>query len=126
MGFVRSYGGAVKILQSVKKGNTSRNWVRVIEYSTKSPTKIKDMRYTPSQVRNLQKMIKEIKGKRISKTPDKRSSARSMFKSLSPKALQKIRVNRWMSPEMKDELRKLKSKSKKKSKRKSKSRSKRR
>lgn len=119
MGFVKSYGGAVKILQSVKKGNASRNWVRLIEYSTKSPSKIKDMRYTPSQVKNLQKMIKELKGKRISKPTDKRSSVRSMFKSLSPKVIQKIRVNRWMSPEMKDELRKLKTKSKKSSKKRS-------
>jgi hypothetical protein len=66
MPFVRSYGGAVRVLKQVGNGTASRNWVRIIDYSIKSPSKIKEMKYTPSQISDLRKMIQNLKHRRIS------------------------------------------------------------
>lgn len=66
MPFVRSYGGAVRVLKQVGKGTASRNWVRIIDYSIKSPSKIKELKYTPSQLKELKNMIQNLKHRRIS------------------------------------------------------------
>ncbi len=66
MPFVRSYGGAVRVLKQVGNGTASRNWVRIIDYSIKSPSKIKEMKYTPSQIKELRNMIQHLKHRRIS------------------------------------------------------------
>jgi hypothetical protein len=66
MPFVRSYGGAVRVLKQVGNGTASRNWVRIIDYSIKSPSKIKEMKYTPAQLKELKNMIQNLKHRRIS------------------------------------------------------------
>jgi hypothetical protein len=66
MPFVRSYGGAVRVLKQVGNGTASRNWVRIIDYSIKSPSKIKEMKYTPAQLKELRNMIQHLKHRRIS------------------------------------------------------------
>ncbi len=66
MPFVRSYGGAVRVLKQVGNGTASRNWVRIIDYSIKSPSKIKEMKYTPNQVKELRNIIQNLKHRRIS------------------------------------------------------------
>jgi hypothetical protein len=66
MPFVRSYGGAVRVLKQVGNGTASRNWVRIIDYSIKSPSKIKEMKYTPAQLKELKNIIQNLKHRRIS------------------------------------------------------------
>lgn len=65
MPFIRSFNGAVKILRGVEKGTVDRRWIKTIEYSIKSETKIKDMKYTDIQIDTLKNMIQNLKGKRI-------------------------------------------------------------
>jgi hypothetical protein len=58
---VNTYGGAIQTLNSVAKCKADRSWLRIIDYSTRSPIKIKKMGYTKSQIAHLRKRIAEIK-----------------------------------------------------------------
>jgi hypothetical protein len=85
MPFVKSFNGAVKVLKGVEKGTIDRKWIKTIEYSIKSESKIKDMKYTDTQINTLKNMITNLKGKRIKK------------KSYQPIKPKKISDEKWKS-----------------------------
>lgn len=79
MVFVKTYGGAVKMLQSVAKGTQSRFWIRKIEYSMKSPKQ--KSRYTSRQIQHLKSMISKLKQR---KSKSKKSRSRKSSKKYRP------------------------------------------
>lgn len=103
MPFVKSYGGAVRVLKQVGSGKASRNWIRLIDYSIKSPKKIKDMNYTKTQIASLKKIISSLK-----------YSRKSPVKSRSPIKPARMSTKKWNSfLRRRESINKRKSKSRK-------------
>jgi DNA mismatch repair ATPase MutL len=118
---IKSFNGAVRVLQMVKNGTASRDWIRIIQYSITSPHKIEAMGYTQQNISTLKKMIGDLK-KSPKRKSSKRKSAPKRKSSKRKSAPKRKSSKRAKSPKRKSSKRKSskrKSSKRKSSKRKS-------